>query len=245
MKTFKIAIAFVFALLTLPSVACGGHGMYRIQQMNVVDFLSFNRVATGIIVGVEKDSMNEGKSIYTMRITEQFKGPESSGTIEVGGAEAWRLTGTKVGSQALFFTEMKDGKEVMSSQDLTMPIATGFSLKENLANAPKDNMSRVVDAHERNQEEMDIAFKKFRSFAPVLTEGAHQYKEGDNLLFTFIVKNGKLNGEFESFTLEGDTYEKGQYVNGRRVGEWSMLVGDDEYRVVQLDNEITRSIWGH
>jgi antitoxin component YwqK of YwqJK toxin-antitoxin module len=203
--------------------------------MNVVEFLSFNRVATGIIVGIEKDPTNKDQLIYTVRITEQFNGPESDGTIVINDANAWRLNSSKVGSKALFFTEMKDGKEVLSSQDLSMPVASGFSLKASLANASKDDMNWLIDAHEREVEEMDRAFKNFRTFTPMLTDGTHQLKSGDHVISTFNVKNGKLSGQFESFTWEGETFEKGHFVNGQRAGAWSLRIGEDKYKIVKYN----------
>jgi hypothetical protein len=115
MKNLQIALAFILAVFSLPSIACGGYGTYRLQSMNAVELLAFNRVVTGTIVGIQIDPRNASRRVYTMQIEEQFKGRTTVGEIVVDGGNCWKLYDAKVGNKALLFTQMVDGKETLSN----------------------------------------------------------------------------------------------------------------------------------
>jgi hypothetical protein len=238
MKNLKIALAFVLAVFSLPSVACGDYGFYRIQSMNALEFMAFNRVVTGTIVGIQKHPQDTSHLFFTLQIEEQFKGGETVGQIVVDGGSAWKLYGAQVGSKALFFTEMIDGKETLSAQGLSMLVASDFSLKRTLDGLETSDSKWIVDSNKREREKMDKVFKRFRDFAPDLADGQHTLKEYDVVTNVYNIDKGQLHGRFESFTYDGDTLEKGHFMNGERAGTWSVRVAKGEYELVKYDLEL-------
>jgi antitoxin component YwqK of YwqJK toxin-antitoxin module len=98
----------------------------------------------------------------------------------------------------------------------------------------------VMKSNKYDLEKMDEVFTRFRDFAPKLSDGRHILKEGKVLTHVYNVKNGKLNGRFESFLADGDTREKGHFINGERAGAWSICRGKD--KLVKYENQLAAHI---
>lgn len=71
-----------------------------------------------------------------------------------------------------------------------------------------------------------------------LIEAVYYHENGKVSQVGTFNLDGKLHGEWVSFSAEGDKISKGSYINGRKVGKWTFWTGDDTKEIKYKNNAI-------
>jgi antitoxin component YwqK of YwqJK toxin-antitoxin module len=137
-------------------------------------------------------------------------------------------------SEGIFINKAKDGKWLYYN------VAGKLVSEDNYKLGKKQGVSKLFSPE-------DGTLLQEETWENNLLHGLHKeyYTTGDVRL-KWNYKYGKIDGDFESYYLDGAIWNKGQYINGLREGTWTHYNREgNELKVEEITHErITRTVLG-